>query len=150
MRRIPAVLVLGGALITSGCIVVPLSPDGSYAYPAGAAPHAPVVIQQPVAQMLPVRLYPTNEAAASTGVIASTVTNHLNGKGTFSLNVGSETMAGEATRLGSTSGVRSGIANAYGARGSHANCRYTMNSATQGTGSCTFSSGASYQLHIGT
>jgi hypothetical protein len=150
MTRIPVVLAIGGALITSGCIVVPLNPDGSYAYPAGAAPHAPVVVPAPTSQTLPVRLYPINEAAASTGVIAGTVTNHLNGKGTFSLNVGSETMAGEATRLGSTAGARSGIANAYGARGSHANCRYTMNNATQGTGSCTFSNGASYQLHIGT
>lgn len=150
MARIPAAIVLGSALIVSGCVVVPLNPDGSYPYSVGAAPAAPVVIQQPVAQTLPVRLYPTNDAASATGVIAGTVTNHLNGKGTFSLNVGNETMSGEATRQGNTASARNGIANAYGARGSHANCRYTMNSVTQGTGSCTFSNGASYQLHIGT
>ncbi len=34
--------------------------------------------------------------------------------------------------------------------GSYANCRYTMNSATQGAGSCTLSSGGQYRLHIGT
>ena len=101
MSRILVALALGAASLTTGCIVVPLNADGTYAYPVGAAPHAPVVVQAPTSQTLPVRLYPTNEAAASTGVIAGTVTNHLNGRGTFSLNVGSETMAGEATRLGS-------------------------------------------------
>lgn len=153
MARIPAVLTLGSALLISGCIVVPLNADGTYAYPVGASPQAPIVLPPPASQTLPVRLYPTNEAATSTGVIAGTVTNHLNGRGTFSLNVGAETMAGEATRLASTGTAaigRSGVANAYGARGSYANCRYTMNSATQGTGSCTFSNGAQYQLHIGT
>ena len=153
MARIPAVLALGSALFTSGCIVVPLNADGSYGHPAGTSPKPPVVIPPPAAQTLPVRLYPTNEVAASTGVIGGAVTSHLNGRGTFSLNVGAETMAGEATRLAGTGGVamgRSGVANAYGARGSYANCRYTMNTATQGTGSCTFSNGAQYQLHIGT
>lgn len=153
MARILAGLALGGASLTTGCIVVPLNADGTYAYPVGAAPHAPVVIAPPASQTLPVRLYPTNDAAAATGVIAGTVTNHLNGHGTFTLNVGAETMAGEATRFGGSSSApsaRSGVANAYGARGSYANCRYTMNSAVQGTGSCTFSNGAQYQLHIGT
>ena len=149
MARIPAALALGSVLLISGCIVVPLNADGTYAYPVGAAPHAPVVLPPPTSQTLPVRLYPTNQAATSTGVIAGSVTNHLNGRGTFTLSVGDETMSGEATRSGG-SNARTGIASAYGARGSHANCRYTMNSTTQGTGSCTFSNGAQYQLHIGT
>ncbi len=57
-------------------------------------------------------------------------------------------MSGEATRTGGANG-RSGVASAYGARGGYANCEYTMNSNTQGSGRCTFSSGAVYQLHIG-
>jgi hypothetical protein len=72
----------------------------------------------------------------------------MNGRGTFMLNVGGETMSGEATRSQAGNG-REGVANAYGARGSFANCRYTMNNAVQGMGTCTFSSGATYQLHIG-
>jgi hypothetical protein len=41
------------------------------------------------------------------------------------------------------------VASAYGARGGYANCEYSMNSNTQGSGRCTFASGAVYQLHIG-
>ncbi|HVE90497.1 MAG TPA: hypothetical protein VNA44_12445 [Burkholderiaceae bacterium] len=149
MTRILAVLALGAASLTTGCIVVPLNADGSYAYPAGGAPHAPAIQPLPTSQTLPVRLYPTNQAATASGMIAGSVTNHLNGRGTFTLNVGDETMSGEATRSGG-SGARAGVANAYGARGSYANCRYTMNTTTQGTGSCTFSNGGQYQLHIGT
>ena len=144
-----ATLALGAVSLTTACIVVPLNADGTYAYPAGAAPNVPVVQPAPTSQTLPVRLYPTNQAATSSGMIAGTVTNHLNGRGTFTLNVGDETMSGEATRSGG-SHARTGVANAYGARGSYAKCRYTMNSATQGTGSCTFSTGGQYQLHIGT
>ena len=134
----------------SACIVVPLNPDGTPAYPVAYA-HAPAsapVMPAPASLTLPVRLYPTNEAAAATGMIGGTVTNNLNGKGTFTLNVGAETMSGEATRTGGT-GSRSGVANAYGAKGSYANCTYTMNTTSQGTGRCTFSSGATYQLHVG-
>ena len=149
MTRILATLALGAASLTTGCIVVPLNADRTVAYPVGAAPHTPIVQPAPPSQTLPVRLYPTNQAATASGMIAGTVTNHLNGRGTFTLNVGDETMAGEATRSGG-SNARLGVANAYGARGSYANCRYTMNSATQGTGSCMFSNGARYQLHIGT
>ena len=149
MTRMLATLAFGAASLTTGCIVVPLNADGTVAYPVGAAPHAPVVQPAPPSQTLPVRLYPTNQAATSSGMIAGTVTNHLNGRGTFTLNVGDETMSGEATRSGG-SNARIGVANAYGARGSYANCRYTMNSATQGTGSCTLSNGGQYQLHIGT
>ena len=149
MTRILATLALGAASLTTSCVVVHLNADGTYAYPVGATPHAPLVQPAPTSQTLPVRLYPTNQAASASGMIAGTVTNHLNGRGTFKLNVGDETMSGEATRSGG-SNARIGVANAYGARGSFANCRYAMNSATQGTGSCTFSNGGQYQLHIGT
>jgi hypothetical protein len=140
-----AALAAGVAL--TGCVVVPLNPDGTPAYPVAPAP-AVVVAPPPSNLTLPVRLYPTNEAAAGTGMLSGTVTSNLSGKGTFTLNVGGETMSGEATRTGGANG-RSGVASAYGARGGYANCEYTMNSNTQGSGRCTFSSGAVYQLHIG-
>lgn len=144
------VSIVAAALGLSACFVVPLNPDGTPAYPLAYAP-APVsapVIAAPASLTLPVRLYPTNEAAAGTGMIGGTVTNNLNGKGTFTLNAGGETMSGEATRTGGTNS-RSGIANAYGAKGGYANCTYTMNTTAQGTGRCTFSNGATYQLHVG-
>lgn len=134
-----------GALV-AGCVVVPVNPDGSFY--GGAAPAVVAVPAAPTQVSLPVRLYPTNESAAAGGAVSGTVTNHLTGKGTFMLNVAGETMSGEATRSGG-SGSRSGVANAYGARGSFAKCQYTMNTTVQGTGHCTFSNGATYQLHIG-
>lgn len=147
MRSTVALAAVASAAL-SGCIVIPLNPDGSPAYPV-VAPIAPVVVPSaPASQPISLRLYPANDVASSTGVIAGSVTNYLNGRGTFMLNVGGETMSGEATRSLSGSG-RDGIANAYGARGSFANCRYTMNSTTQGMGTCAFSNGAQYQLHIG-
>jgi hypothetical protein len=116
--------------------------------PAGPGAATPLVATGPVPITVPVRLYPTNEIAAGLGPIAGSVTNQLTGKGTFTLNVGGETMSGEATRTG---GARSntGVASAYGARAGYANCDYTMNSTSQGSGRCVFSNGAQYQLHIG-
>jgi hypothetical protein len=138
---------LAAAVALAGCVVVPLNPDGTPAYPVAVVPPA-VVPPPPTSLTLPVRLYPTNEAAAGTGMLSGTVTSNLHGKGSFTLNVGGETMSGEATRTGGANG-RSGVASAYGARGGYANCEYSMNSNTQGSGRCTFSSGAVYQLHIG-
>jgi hypothetical protein len=133
----------------AGCVVIPLNPDGTPAYPAAAAVSPPVVVPaSPAPQQISVRLYPANDVASATGVVGGQVTNYLNGRGTFMLNVGGETLSGEATRSASGAG-RDGVANAYGARGTYANCRYTMNSPTQGMGTCTFSNGAQYQLHIG-
>ena len=57
MARTSAALALGSAFLISGCIVVPLNADGTYAYPVGAAPHTPVVLPAPTSQTLPVRLY---------------------------------------------------------------------------------------------
>ena len=149
MSRVPVALAGIASTALSGCVVIPLNPDGTPAYPvAGAAPAPVIVPSTPTPQQVPLRLYPSNDLASSTGVVAGSVTSYMNGRGTFMLNVGGETMSGEATRSQAGSG-REGVANAYGARGTFANCRYTMNNATQGMGSCTFSSGATYQLHIG-
>jgi hypothetical protein len=148
MSRVPVALAGIGCSALSGCVVIPLNPDGTPVYPVVATPAPVVVPSAPAPQQVPLRLYPANDIAASTGVVAGSVTSYMNGRGTFMLNVGGETMSGEATRSQAGSG-REGVANAYGARGSFANCRYTMNNAVQGMGTCTFSNGATYQLHIG-
>jgi hypothetical protein len=134
----------------AACVVVPVNPDGSlYQGPVAGMPvvAAPVPPAAPSAVTLPVRLYPTNEAAAAGGMFSGTVVSNLHGKGVFTLNAGGETMTGEATR--GAAGSRDGVANAYGARGGFASCQYTMNTNAQGTGRCSFSNGATYQLHIG-
>lgn len=146
-KPVAMVLALGSAAALAGCIVIPLNPDGTPAY-GTVSSGVPPVVAAPAAVTLAVRLYPTNEAAVATGVLAGSVTNHLSGKGSFALNMGAETLSGEATRTGGA-GSHSGVANAYGSKGSFANCQYTMNSTTQGTGRCTFGNGAIYQLHIG-
>ena len=58
-----------------------------------------------------------------------------------------ELLAGEATRVSGDD--RKGVASAYGPRGTYASCEYQMNTPYQGAGSCTFSNGAKYQVHIG-
>jgi hypothetical protein len=148
MSRIALGLAGVAGLALTGCIVVPLNADGTPAYPVVPQSTPVVVSGAPGPQQIPLRLYPANDVASSTGVIAGYVINHMNGRGTFMLNVGGETMSGEATRSSSDAG-RSGVANAYGSRGAFASCRYTMNNSTNGTGSCTFSNGAQYQLHLG-
>ena len=97
--------------------------------------------------MLQARLYPANDIAAQTGVIHGTVTNLMTGKGRFQLNYRGETLSGEATRVDSDS--RRGVASAYGSGGSYMSCEYQMNTARQGAGSCLFSNGAKYQVHLG-
>ena len=42
-----------------------------------------------------------------------------------------------------------GVANAYGPRGTFMNCQYRMNNPRQGSGTCTFSDGATYDVHLG-
>ena len=71
----------------------------------------------------------------------------MNGKGRFQLQYGSEILTGEATRV--SNDERKGIASAYGSSGSFMSCEYQMNSPRQGAGTCTFSNGARYKLHVG-
>lgn len=130
----------------TGCYVVPN-------YPAAAYPAASVQAVQPVpaAQPMPLtfsaRLYPANGAASAYGMVSAVVTNDLNGRGTFSTNINGELFFGEATRVSGSS--REGLANGAGNRGGYINCRYNMNSATQGTGSCQLANGAQFTMHVG-
>jgi hypothetical protein len=136
--------VLATTASLSGCYVVPLD---SRHYP-----HSPTtVVTAPTAPALPVtlsaRLYPANDLASPAGVVTAIVTNDLNGRGHFSTNILGESFSGEATRVPGSN--REGLANGSGNRGGYINCRYVMNSAVLGTGSCTLSNGATFSMHIG-
>jgi hypothetical protein len=41
------------------------------------------------------------------------------------------------------------VANAAGSKGGYANCQYAMSNPSLETGSCKFSDGAVYTLHVG-
>jgi hypothetical protein len=109
---------------------------------AGAAPVAP---SAPVA--IPARLYPMNEIATENGMVSGTVTNMMNGKGRLQLSYRGEQMIGEATRVANDQSK--GVASAWGPNGSFMSCEYQMSSPARGAGTCSFSDGAKYQVHVG-
>jgi hypothetical protein len=146
----------------SGCYVVPVGPgpDGSQHYlyspvpVVPAAAHAPAHAVPPVMTSgapfpatLPVRLYPANDIANQHGVLSGSVTNMMTGRGRFQFNYQGDSLIGEATRVSGDD--RRGVASAHGARGTYASCEYQMSTPRQGAGTCTFSDGARYQVHIG-
>ena len=139
------------AFALSGCYVVPTGQDGNYAIyiPAGPAqPGAPSASNVPgAAKVLQARLYPDNDLATQTGMVSGTVTNMMTGKGRFQIQYSGEVLTGEATRVNGDS--RKGIASAWGPSGSFMSCEYQMSTPVQGAGSCTFSNGAKYKVHIG-
>lgn len=146
--RLAALLAIP-AMTLSGCYLVPVAPDGTpILYPS-----VPVVVPPAPGQTashpvtLNVRLYPANDIATPSGVLTGQVTNLLGGRGRFQFNYQGETLVGEATRV--SGDERRGIASAYGGRGTHASCEYQMSSTTQGAGTCSFSNGAKYNVHIG-
>ena len=153
-------MCLAGTLTLTGCYVVPVvDPQGNvqnYHYPlppagvpVAVAPGAVPVPAQggafPV--VLNARLYPDNDIATRTGVVTGTVANMMTGKGRFQIQYGGEILTGEATRV--SNDERKGIASAFGSSGSFMSCEYQMNSPRQGAGTCTFSNGARYKLHVG-
>ncbi len=153
---------LAGALVCTallaGCYIMPIGtgPDGQQHYiyssapivPGQAGSNTPIVIPGgPAPAVLNVRLYPGNDLANQTGVLTGQVTNMMSGKGRFQFHYQGESLVGEATRVSGEE--RRGVASAYGSRGTFARCEYQMSTAYQGAGTCTFSNGASYQLHIG-
>jgi hypothetical protein len=171
---------LGGlmALVASlaACVVVPLDPKTGQPYPTYAPPPPPVVVVQPSAHspapaMVHVRLYPANEAARQVGLIAATVLDNGQGRGTFNVSYGSASLQGEATRVDRNypgwgevlnrvqgghswphaTGAR-GIANAAGGASHNSvsiRCEYLFSSSSQGTGACEASDGARFQMHFG-
>ena len=148
--------------LLSGCYVMPVgtTPDGTQAFVYSTAPIVPaaprgaygapppVVATGPMPATLNVRLYPSNDLANQTGVLTGQVTNMMSGKGRFQFNYQGELLSGEATRVANDE--RRGVASAFGGRGTFAKCEYQMSTPYQGAGSCIFSNGAQYQVHIGT
>ena len=130
---------LVAAVALTGCYVVPIHPHQQQPAPVVHAPPAPVTFTA--------RLYPANDMATGYGMVGATVTNDLNGRGHFNTTIGGELFTGEATRVSGSS--RDGLANGAGNRGSYINCRYTMNSATLGTGTCRLNNGAVFSMHVG-
>jgi hypothetical protein len=143
------------ALSLQGCYVVPQGngslPPGwyiPYEHPAAMGKSAPATLSQPAGPAtLSARLYPANDAATQVGMVSGTVTNMMNGKGRFQLQYRGELLAGEATRV--SGDERRGVANAYGPSGTYMSCEYQMSSPVRGAGTCNFSDGARYQVHIG-
>jgi len=106
---------------------------------------APAMASMPVT--LQARLYPTNDVATEVGMVSGTVTNMMNGKGRVQLTYRGEMMTGEATRV--VGEERKGMANAWGANGAFMSCEYQMSAPVRGAGTCIFSDGARYQVHVG-
>jgi hypothetical protein len=142
LAALSAALLSAAAL--TGCYVVPIQP-GQMQAPSTAiyVPPAP-----PVSMTFAARLYPANDAASSYGMVGAVVTNDMNGRGTFTTNINGESFVGEATRLAGSSS-REGVANGSGNRGGYISCRYQMNSATLGTGTCRLANGAQFTMHVG-
>lgn len=144
-RRGGAVLGVVATVATlAGCYVVPIDPRTGQAV---VAPNAQVVAAPALPLTFPARLYPANDLASSYGMINATVTNDLNGRGSFSTSINGESFSGEATRKAGSN--REGLANGAGNRGGYIACAYTMNSATLGTGTCRLSNGALFSMHVG-
>ena len=158
MKRIATTAALAASLGTlSGCYIVPVGPDG---YPRAYIPveASPLVAQaqgggapRAAGPSLPTtmqaRLYPSNDAATQVGMVSGTVTNMMNGKGRLQLSYKGELLTGEATRV--SGDERKGVASAWGQNGTFMSCDYQMSSPYRGAGTCAFSDGASYQVHIG-
>jgi len=149
-----AVLLTVPIVTLAGCYVMPVAPDGTPIYGTPALPPGAVVLPyaapenatpRPVA--LNVRLYPVNDVATPGGVLTGQVLNLMGGRGRFQFNYQGETLVGEATRV--SGDERRGLASAYGPRGTNATCEYQMSTPMQGAGTCTFSNGAKYNLHVG-
>lgn len=142
--------MLGGAVL-AGCYVVPEHmPDGRVIYQHYPLPPAGPVVSPPGATApatLAVRLYPSNDVATRTGIITGSVTNMMTGKGVFNVSYLGEVLTGEATRVSNEE--RRGVASAFSPKGMYMSCEYQMTTPFQGTGTCTFSNGAAYQMHIG-
>ena len=155
IRKLAAAIGLQ-ALGLAGCYVVPVGNDGNYAiyiptvppHAAGVPGQAPHASSQPgLPKVLHARLYPDNDVATQTGMVSGTVTNMMTGKGRFQLQYAGEVLTGEATRV--SGDERKGIASAYGPSGAFLSCEYQMSTPMQGAGTCMFSNGAKYKVHIG-
>jgi hypothetical protein len=81
------------------------------------------------------------------GMVAGTVTSLADGKARFQLAYKGENLIGEATRVSGED--RKGVASAWAPSGAFMTCEYQMSSQVRGAGTCNFSDGARYQVHVG-
>ncbi len=135
------------ATLLPACMVVPIS-EYPAVHPYQNNSQVTVVPMSPQNLTRPVyvaRLYPGNALASRMGGVSGVITNPEQGHGQFTFTVGGETFSGEATRVANSA---KGVANASGSGGGFVRCDYNMASAQRGLGSCTFSSGARYDMHI--
>ena len=132
------------SLSTTGCYVVPLHDTRPTTYPHTQP--TPVPLPAASVTRLSARLYPTNYAATSLGAATGVVTSYATGRGEFSIVLGGENYVGEATRVGNY-GAK-GIASAVGSRGNALRCEYSMSSNQFGSGKCTLTGGAEYDVHF--
>ena len=177
-RRAPLVAAVIVASSLSACYIVPLDPRTGQPYPptvrdsyVGAqlpAPISPQIGPIPVVPaIVDVRLYPLNPQANKGGLLKAQVLDNNAGHGSFSVSYLGDTLQGESTRvdanyapfghiyqqvfgtsLRSFNGRR-GIANAFGSKGTNAQCEYVLTGPSSGTGVCQFSDGANFQMHFG-
>ena len=131
-------------VLLSGCYVIPVDQHGNPTY---GGPYLVPATPTNMPATLPVRLYPANDVSRDTGVVQGSVTNMMTGKGRFSFVYKSETYTGEATRV--SDAERRGVASAYSSGGGYMSCEYQMNNPRQGAGTCSFSDGAEYSMHVG-
>lgn len=133
------ILSAAAALSLAGCYIVPID---NGARTSSTAPVAHPVVSE---FTLNARLYPSNSSAQALGAGVATIVVKNTGQGTFQARIGAESFSGDATR---TPGSNSGQANGAGSLGRYVSCNYTMNSDTVGSGTCTTSAGASFNMHI--
>ena len=175
-RRVSlAVLVAAVAAGLGGCYVVLIDPRTGQAYPLAnnSASNGGVTVDNPAPaapaqpNVLTVRLYPVNPQASKGGLLSAVVIDNNAGHGSFTVPYLGDTLQGESTRVDSGFAAfgrihdavlgrsprnfsgRRGVANAVGARGVSAQCEYLITGPGSGTGVCTFSDGANYQMHFG-
>lgn len=172
-----AALLAASAIGLTACYVVPIDPRSGQPYPVTSAyasgtsggvtvinPAAPAAAQPNV---LTVRLYPVNPQANKGGLLSAVVIDNNAGHGSFTVPYLGDTLQGESTRVDSGFAAfgrihdevlgrsprnfsgRRGVANAVGTRGVSAQCEYLITGPGSGTGVCTFSDGANYQMHFG-
>ena len=168
------VAVIAIAASLSACYVIPIDPRTGQPYPsalrdgyAGAQVPVQIAAVPAAPALVDVRLYPLNTQANKGGLLKAQVLDNNAGHGTFTVSYLGDTLQGESTRVDANYAAfgriyqqvlgaslrsfngRRGIANAFGAKGTNAQCEYVITGPGAGTGVCLFSDGASFQMHFG-